>query len=213
MTQLDAREHFKEIVAAGVGEYVEAEAELTAATQAADEDRIQKARFRALRLGGAAAIYLHHFADIVAKRPSKGLPDFESSVAKVREFLQAKGAVDLTILGDAADSLQHAVLTYRLPRQVEEAGQVPWSLGDMALIVMAKASSAVVNRYGYSRAPASARLRQSFAGLPLCGKTYSSAERLRCGEAKQANGSATFPGSGETKNLDLAGGIDGGIAF
>ena len=46
------------------------------------------------------------------------------SVAKVRDFLQAKGAVDLTILGDAADSLKHAVLTYPLPRQVEEAGQV-----------------------------------------------------------------------------------------
>lgn len=122
--QLDAREHFREIVAAAIGEYVEAEAELSAATAAADGDRIQKTRFRALRLGGAAAIYLHHFADIVAKRPSEGLPDFESSVAKVREFLQAKGADDLVILGDAADALKHAVLTYRLPRQVEEAGQV-----------------------------------------------------------------------------------------
>lgn len=122
--QLDAREHFTEIVTAAVGEYLEAEAELSAATEVADEDRLRTARFRALRLGGAAAIYLHHFADIVAKRPSQGLPDFESSVAKVREFLQAKGAVDLIILGDAADSLKHAVLTYRLPRQVEEAGQV-----------------------------------------------------------------------------------------
>ncbi len=74
--QLDAREHFTEIVTAAVGEYLEAEAELSAATEAADEDRLRTARFRALRLGGAAAIYLHHFADIVAKRPSKGLPDF-----------------------------------------------------------------------------------------------------------------------------------------
>ncbi len=122
--QLDAREHFTEIVTAAIGEYLGAEAELSAANGAADEDRLRTARFRALRLGGAAAIYLHHFADIVAKRPSKGLPDFDSSVAKVREFLQAKGAIDLTILGDVADSLKHAVLTYRRPRQVEEAGQV-----------------------------------------------------------------------------------------
>lgn len=122
--QLDAREHFTKIVVAAISEYVEAEAELSAATDAADEDRIQKARFRALRLGGAAALYLHHFADIVAKRPLKGLPDFESSVTKVRELLQAKGANDLVILGDAADALKHAVLTHRLPREIEEAGQV-----------------------------------------------------------------------------------------
>lgn len=121
--QLDAREHYTEIVAAAISEYVEAEAELSAATEA-DEDRIQRTRFRALRLGGAAALYLHHFADIVAKRPLEGLPDFESSVTKVREFLHANGANDLVILGDAADALKHAVLTHRLPREVEEAGQV-----------------------------------------------------------------------------------------
>lgn len=122
--QLDAREHFTEIVVAAISEYVEAEAELSAATEAADEDSTQRARFRVLRLGGAAALYLHHFADIVAKRPVEGLPDFESSVTKVREFLQAKGAKDLGILGDAADALKHAVLSHRLPREVEEAGQV-----------------------------------------------------------------------------------------
>lgn len=122
--QIDAREHFREIVSAAISEYEQAETELSAATKAADADRIQTARFRALRLGGAAAIYLHHFADIVAKRPPEGLPNFRSSVVQVRDFLQAKGAQDLVILGDAADALKHAVLTYRLPREVEEAGQV-----------------------------------------------------------------------------------------
>lgn len=122
--QLDAREHFKEIVEAAISEYVQAEEELSAATETADDGRIQKARLRALRMGGAAAIYLHHFADIVAKRPPQGLPEFKSSVTQVRKFLQAKGAIDLVILGDAADALKHAVLTYRLPREVEEAGQV-----------------------------------------------------------------------------------------
>lgn len=122
--QFDAREHFKEIVCAAISEYAQAERELSVATEADDKNRIQTARFRALRLGGAATIYLHHFADIVAKRPLEGLPDFKSSVTQVREFLQAKGAKDLAVLGDAADALKHAVLTHRLPREVEEAGQV-----------------------------------------------------------------------------------------
>ncbi len=122
--QLDAREHFKEIVGQAISEYEQAEAELSVASRAADVRRTQMARFRALRLGGSAAIFLHHFADIVAKRPPPGLPDFEGSVVRVRELLQAEGAKDLTILGDAADALKHAILTHRLPREVEEAGQV-----------------------------------------------------------------------------------------
>ena len=122
--QLDAREHFKEIVNPAIADYEQAEAELTGAVQTEDDGLTQAARFKALRLGGAAVIFLHHFADIVAKRPPPGLPDFEGQVSRVRKLLQANGANDIMLLGDAADALKHAILTQRLPREVEEAGQV-----------------------------------------------------------------------------------------
>lgn len=122
--QLDAREHFREIVGPAIADYVQAEADLTNALQSGDERIIQAARFKALRLGGSAAIFLHHFADIVARRPPPGLPDFGGRVSDVRDWLLANGADDTTLLADAVDALKHAVLTQRLPREVEEAGQV-----------------------------------------------------------------------------------------
>jgi hypothetical protein len=52
------------------------------------------------------------------------MPDFHESTADVRRWLAGLGAKDLSLLGDVADALKHAVLTQRLPREVEEAGQV-----------------------------------------------------------------------------------------
>ena len=128
--QIDAREHFKEIVVPAIAAYQQAETELTRTIIEKDSDEAQqKARYAALRLGGAAAIYLHHFSDIVATRPIPNLPNFERNVGSVRkwltdESLQQSGASDVTLLADIADALKHAVLTYKLPREVEEAGQV-----------------------------------------------------------------------------------------
>ena len=122
--QLDAREHFKEIVGPAISEYEQAEDELTEAVQAGNEARIHEARFRALRRGGTAIIFLHHFADVIAKRPPEGLPDFDGKISNVHQYLREHGASDIALLGDTADALKHSALTRRLPRQVEAVEQV-----------------------------------------------------------------------------------------
>jgi hypothetical protein len=128
--QIDARVHFYAIVVPAIEAYKQAETELMRAiVDKHDEDAQTKARYSALRQGGAAAIFLHHFSDIVARRPPENLPNFEGNVASVRKWLselssQEHGTNNVALLGDIADALKHAVLTYRLPREVEEAGQV-----------------------------------------------------------------------------------------
>ena len=122
--QLDVLDHFREIIEPAIADFEQAEAELTAASQGGDEQQLRGVAFRALRLGGAAALYLHHFADIVAHRPPDHFPAFKGSADDVRAWLLAEGASDLALLTDVADALKHAVLTRRLPREVEEAGQV-----------------------------------------------------------------------------------------
>jgi hypothetical protein len=88
--QLDPREHFREIVEPAIADYQQAEADLSRAALGGDKMEIQRASLRALRLGGVAVLYLHHFADMVARRTPSGLTDFSK----------------------------------RVPREVEEAGQV-----------------------------------------------------------------------------------------
>lgn len=122
--QLDVREHFREIVEPAIADYEQAEADLTRTAQTGDETALRRTSLRALRLGGSAALLLHHFADIVARRPAVGFPDFHERVDDVRDWMINNGARDLVLLGDVADALKHAVLTRRLPREVEEVGQV-----------------------------------------------------------------------------------------
>ena len=126
--QLDAIEHFAEIVLPALGDYNEAENSLTRAiTENHEEITKAKAQYAALRFGGSAAIYLHHFSDVVANRPPDGFPDFRNSARNVREWLALREKTardDLVLLEDVADALKHSVLTHRLPREVEHAGQV-----------------------------------------------------------------------------------------
>ena len=126
--QLDAIEHFTEIVLPALSDYHYAEEALTRAiVEKQDEPAKTKARHTALRLGGSATLYLHHFADVMANRPPDGFPNFNGKAKAVREWLAShneNAGTDLAILEDIADALKHAILTHRLPRQVEHAEQV-----------------------------------------------------------------------------------------
>ena len=71
--QFEAGVHFNEIVSPAIDEYLAAEDALTAA--AVSGDGLDAAKYKALRLGAAAAIFLHHFSDVIAHRPPENLPD------------------------------------------------------------------------------------------------------------------------------------------
>lgn len=128
--QIDVHDHFEAIVMPAAEAYQQAERDLTqAVVNEVSEPELVRARFAALRQGGAAALYLHHFADIVATRGTPRLPDFKDDVAATRRWLadlsrSLSGESDVELLGDVADALKHSVLTRHLPREVEEAGQV-----------------------------------------------------------------------------------------
>jgi hypothetical protein len=129
--QLDAIDHFYQIVTPAIRAYEAAEDQLTRAVvdNQSEEPLATAAGFEALREGGAAAIYLHHFADIIAARGHPAGPDFGGDVRAARSWLaevcEATHGEDLVgLLEDVADALKHSVLTRRLPREVEEAGQV-----------------------------------------------------------------------------------------
>lgn len=127
--QLDPTEHFEAIVLPAIGAHRAAEQALSEVGRDAPPEEHARAESLALREGGAAALYLHHFADIVARRGGPGLEDLQGELAQVREFLgilcrRHGGGNEVEILADVADALKHAVLTRRLPREVEEAGQV-----------------------------------------------------------------------------------------
>lgn len=118
--QLGWEQHFIEIVIPAWQAYLHAEDQLTRAI--VDGGDVDRARFDALRGGGAAVFYLHHFADIVAAERPAFLPDDVRSVAEVQQWLAANcrmlrtdaDSLDVSLLGDIADALKHSHLTRRL---------------------------------------------------------------------------------------------------
>jgi hypothetical protein len=120
--QFDAGIHFNKIVCPSIDDYFAAEDALTVA--ATSSNGLEEARYRALRLGAAAAIFLHHFSDVIASRPPENLPDFHGDVGKVRAWLTNFGTTEVTILRDTADALKHAVLDPNRPRDVQHSGLV-----------------------------------------------------------------------------------------
>ena len=121
--QLDSIIHFNEIVLPAINEYDQAEEALSRAACNKTPELVS-ARYTALRHGASAAIFLHHFADIVAHRPPGNIPDFEGDVGKVRQWLKQYGADDVNLLRDVADALKHAVLNPDRPRDVPKAEAV-----------------------------------------------------------------------------------------
>lgn len=60
-------EHFHQIVIPAWPAYLRAEMCLTEAFREGDERFLKRAGYDALREGGAATIYLHHYAEIVMR--------------------------------------------------------------------------------------------------------------------------------------------------
>jgi hypothetical protein len=128
--QLPWDEHFHEIVIAAWQAYLRSEMRLTEAASARNDEALKRAGYDALREGGAATIYLHHFAEIV-RRAQPGwahgkigsLEDLRHWVSQHCTMLRNDNLpiADVALCGDVADALKHAVLTQRLDvRQVRE---------------------------------------------------------------------------------------------
>lgn len=127
--RIDAIPHFENIVLPAIRAYFDAEVDLTRTFEGAAADAQAAAGYAALRQGGAAVFYLHHFVDIIAHRPAPMLPDFHGSARAARDWLaqfsgEHLGHSDVGLLTDICDALKHSVLTHNLPREVEEADQV-----------------------------------------------------------------------------------------
>jgi hypothetical protein len=127
--QLPWDEHFHEIVIPAWQAYLRSETRLTEAANAGDDGALKRAGYEALREGGAATIYLHHFAEIVMRaqpawaRKIRSLRDLRRLVSKHCTMLRNdnRPVADVELCGDVADALKHAVLTQRLDvRQVRE---------------------------------------------------------------------------------------------
>ena len=102
---------------------------LTEAINAGSGASTRRAGYDALREGGAATIYLHHFADIVMRaRPDWLPPEVRSlralyrSVSEQCSMLRTEYRVaDIELCKDVADALKHAVLTRDVDaRQIRE---------------------------------------------------------------------------------------------
>jgi hypothetical protein len=127
--QLPWDEHFYEIVIAAWQAYLMAERRLTGAANAKDEETSRRAGYDALREGGAATIYLHHFAEIVMRARPNWLPDGIISIVQLRQWVSGhctmlrtnRQVADIQLCGDVADALKHAILTRNADaRQIRE---------------------------------------------------------------------------------------------
>lgn len=127
--QLPWNEHLFEIVLPAWQAYLTSESELTAAVISDDEAAAVRARYRALREGGAASFYLHHFAEIVLRARPHWLPAEVENLRNLRQWLADHCTAlrtdqqvdDVRLLGDVADALKHAVLTRDLDNRLVEA--------------------------------------------------------------------------------------------
>lgn len=151
------REHFGEIVIPAWQAYLEAERELTSALKLGDETEVRKAKLKALREGGAASMYLHHFVEIVVAERPEWLPPVKNYRA-AQDWLSGhcfrlrsdEPSDDVALLGDVADALKHSELRNQ-DRAVASRdavlvvgaafGEVPFGegkYGGMEVLVLAK---------------------------------------------------------------------------
>lgn len=119
--QLPWDDHFFEIVVPAWQTYLLAETELSQASISKDSERISRASYTALREGGAATFYVHHFADIVMRARPDWLPNHIKNLTALRIWLSEHCTMlrteakcnDIQLVGDVADALKHAILTHR----------------------------------------------------------------------------------------------------
>lgn len=120
--QLPWDEHFAQIVMPAWQSYLASEVQLTNAVNSEDEGHIRSAKYTALREGGAAVFYVHHFADVVWRAQPGWMPSSIKNLKGLREWLEkhcmmlrtSNNVTDVSLLGDVADALKHAILTQRL---------------------------------------------------------------------------------------------------
>ncbi|MBE0533619.1 MAG: hypothetical protein IH626_22575 [Rhodospirillales bacterium] len=131
IVRLEWELHFFEIVIPAWQAYLRAEDALTHALNHGGP--VDRTRYDAFREGGAAAFYLHHYADIIAAERPVFLPAHVKDVRKVREWIAMncrmmrsdKHVSDVALLGDVADALKHSQLTKRIEeREVVARGAV-----------------------------------------------------------------------------------------
>ena len=127
--QLPWDEHFYEIVIPAWQAYLEAETRLTDAIHVKNEGASKRAGYDALREGGAATIYVHHFADVVIRARPSWVPEKVRSVGEMRRWLSGcctmlrsdRQVADVELCCDVADALKHAILTRNVDvRQIRE---------------------------------------------------------------------------------------------
>lgn len=119
--QLPWDEHFFEIVIPSWQLFAAAEQRLSRAVADRDNGAIRRASYDALREGGAATFYIHHFSEVVLRARPAWLPNEVTSVEQIRAWLGGRCtqlrteqlSSDVSLLRDVADALKHAVLTRR----------------------------------------------------------------------------------------------------
>ena len=112
-------QHLSEIVLPAWQEYLAAEHKLSLAAKLGDEGARRRESYAALRHGAAAALFLHHFGEVVLRARPEFLPEDVRSAADVQEWLTGyctylrtdRIAADVLLLADLADGLRHASLT------------------------------------------------------------------------------------------------------
>lgn len=117
------REHLSEIVLPAWQDYLSAEHRLSLAMKLGDEAAALRQGYAALRSGAAAALFLHHFADVVLKERPHFLPPGIESAADAHEWLTGyctylrtdRIAADVLLLADVVEGLKHAHLTQVRP--------------------------------------------------------------------------------------------------
>ena len=120
--QLPWDEHFYVIVIPAWQAYLAAETRLTGAINAKNEKASKRTGHDALREGGAATLYVHHFADVVIRARPDWLPSEIRWPADVRCWVRdqctmlrtERHVADVELCGDVADALKHAILTRNL---------------------------------------------------------------------------------------------------
>jgi hypothetical protein len=127
--QLPWDEHLYEIVIPAWQAYLTAEHRLTDAIHSENEGATKRAGYDALREGGAATIYLHHFAEIVMRARPDWLQEDIGSARELWRWVSGhctmlrtdRHVADVELCGDVADALKHAILTRNVDvRQIRE---------------------------------------------------------------------------------------------
>lgn len=131
--QLDWDEHFENIVLPAWQAYLAAETKFVSAMANGNSELMASARYGALREGGAAAFYIHHYGEIVLRAHPPWLHANLQTPREVMGWLAGfctmlRGNAlcdDVALLGDVTEALKHSILTRRRDvRQIDSSEAV-----------------------------------------------------------------------------------------